>query len=260
MATYINTLVNGAGGDLARPTKFRAMFSLLTAGATVPQRDLDLLTKSFSIPPRKMQTLDFKYKGKSVPVMGPIDVEHTISITFIMDDGHRIRGLFEDWLMSLDVNEDGGVNSAITGLKNSLLSNYFGTIGLVIKPLNWEEDTETYSYSFLDIYPTSIGELQYSTDSVSTVQEITIEFAYATYYSAPSGIDLLGLLSSTVNGLIGQATTFLTEGAQSMLDKVAGGLSLDLGFGGTGSSSKAQPPTNDIMSSNYTAPTDNEGE
>lgn len=223
MATYINTLVNTAGGDLARPTKFRAMFGVPDSlNGYVQDKDLDLLCKNFSIPQRKMEIVDYKYKGKTVPIMGPVDVVHTISITFILDDGHKIRSLFESWLIALDAQYNDKDNDQVKAYKTAVEKRQERTSRLVIAPLNWQEDIEVKYYAFSGLFPTSIGELQYSTDTVSSTQELTVEFSYLDYSDYIGGSDILNEVSGVLNNGLQAGKETLSTGAQTLLGGLTG--------------------------------------
>ena len=247
MAIYINTLVNTAGGDLARQTRFRATFTIPSElRGDVQDRDLDLLCKNFSIPPRKMEILEYKYKGKTVPIMGPIDFQHNISVTFLLDEGHKIRTLFENWLLALDTQMN-SANEKISKFKSGYDLNSEMTSTLRISALNWREDTELQKYTFSGAFPVNIGEVAYSTDSISSVQEFTVEFAFLLFKTeASDSSDLLADITGAINnGLQGDKES-LSEGAQVLLDgatKSTAKSSIDGKI-----RNKKQIPSQDVMS------------
>ena len=220
MSTYINTLLNSAGGDFARQTKFRAVFSIPEAlQGLVDERNLDLLCKNFTIPTRRMEVVDYKYKGKTVPIMGAVTFEHNIQVTFILDDAHKIRTLFENWLVSLDntTQDEFGDNESIKEFKTSVPNPFDRTSEISISPLNWQEDIELNKYTFTNAFPVSIGDVQYSSDSISSIQEITVEFAFLFYKNETGGTDLLSDITGAINNGIQAGKDFLSDGAQSLL-------------------------------------------
>jgi len=220
MSTYINTLLNTAGGDFARQTKFRAYFAIPDSlQGIVDEKNLDLLCKNFTIPMRKMELVDYKYRGKTVPIMGAVTFDHNISVTFILDDGHKIRRLFENWIVALDNTStaDEGANDTVVAYKDEVPNPYDRTSDIGIAPLNWQEDIELTKYVFSQAFPVSIGDIQYSTDSQSSVQELTVEFAFLFYKNEEADSDLLSNITDGINNAIGDAKSFLSKGAQSLL-------------------------------------------
>ncbi len=230
MATYINTLVQTSGGDLARPTKFRAYFTLpielsrfAFSGGYVQERDLDLLCKSFTIPQRKMEVIDYKLKGKTVPIMGPVDVVHNVSVTFLLDEAHKIRTLFDNWILSTQSRVEETANKTINSYQQTVPLWHDRTSTILLTPLNWQEDLELKYYKFSGAYPTSVGDVQYSSDSVSSTQELTVEFAFVFLTDEDGSSDILDDITGVANNGLLSAKEFLSSGAQDLVNSFISG-------------------------------------
>jgi len=197
-SSYINSLVNGAAGDMARPTKFTTMVEFPEyIKKAVDNKVLDVLCKTVVIPTVQMGVLEVKYRGHSVPIKGKVNFDQSLSITFYMDEGHVLRRLFVDWLNSMDKFFPYKRSIRGESLSNQISSDAgidprMGS--LTVNAHNWEESVTMASYSFDGVYPTSVTGPEYATDGVSTAQEFTVSFAYTSYGSVDdSAYDWLGL-------------------------------------------------------------------
>jgi len=232
MATRVNTLLYSAGGDLSRPTRYRLKLSVPTSimsMALPPDRTLDILCKGFSIPERKVEVLDYKYRGRTAPIPGPTTNINQITMTLILDDAHRMKSIFDEWLVRMDLREDISTGGAFSGGSSIFDMGVAGTIDgmyttLTFSAMNWEEDEEMATYTFYGVYPSSVGEIQYSTDSPSSTQELTVTFSFITFAINKTGIDLLDSLLGGVNNIVNGAKNFVTGQIQGAINSVTGGI------------------------------------
>lgn len=183
---FANSILHNSGGDLSRPAKFVAMIDVPEVmKSTVPTDTIDILCKTFSIPTIKMETIEVKYKGHTIPVRGRVNFEQTVSVTFLLDENHDMRQLFKNWIEGLDTRYIGKVSEISNSLLNAKKSETFG--GMNIGALNWDEDT-IMEYKFYNVYPISVSGPEFSSDTVSSVNEFTVEFAYTTFESNGTGV------------------------------------------------------------------------
>ena len=109
------------------------------------------------------------------------DYEGTIDATFLLSDDLREKTYFEKW-QSLAVNK--------YTHKAEYYDDYIGRMFIYQLSPNPEYDTkyqlgifanpETPSYGMLveEVYPATIGTIEYSADSTDEVAELTVKFAY----------------------------------------------------------------------------------
>lgn len=182
---YANSILHNSGGDLSRPAKFVAMITVpVIMKSTIPEDNIDILCKTFTIPTIKMEPIEVKFKGHSIPVRGRVNFEQNISVTFLLDEDHKIRQLFKNWIEGLDKRYIGRISGISDRVRNATNKDTLGVIS--ISALNWDEDI-VMEYKFYDVYPTSVSGSAFSSDTVSSVVEITVEFAYTTYESTSTG-------------------------------------------------------------------------
>ena len=97
------------------------------------------------------------------------DYEGTIDATFLLSHDLRERSYFEKW-QSLAVNK--------TTHKANYYDNYIGT--MYISQLSSAKGAELPSYTMKveEVYPVTVGNIEYSAESTDEVAEQTIKFQY----------------------------------------------------------------------------------
>lgn len=199
MASYVNELIHSAGGNLARPTKFTTNLTIPSKIAgDVSQSDMNILCKTFTIPAVKTEDVDYKFRGHTIPIVGRVVYDHTVSITFILDEAHVLRTVFKNWIESLDTSILGNISNASKNLADSNRQDRSSI--LKISALNWNEDTTVIDYIFTEVHPISVSGPEFQTDGVSSVLECTVEFAFVSMVSKPTdNRDLGNLFNDSVD-------------------------------------------------------------
>ena len=183
---YVNSILHNSGGDLSRPAKFVAMIEVPNVMKSKLSTDvIDILCKTFTIPNIKMEPIEVKFKGHTIPVRGRVNFEQNVSVTFLLDENQSLRQLFKDWIEGLDTRYIGKISETSNKLLEAKKSETLGSIN--INALNWDEDI-VMEYKFFGVYPTSVSGPAFSTDTVSSVIEFTVDFAYTTYESNSTGV------------------------------------------------------------------------
>ena len=189
---YVNSTLQEYGGELSRPTKFNMY---LTAPKSIDSTQYDVLCKTIQIPNIKHDDIELKYKGHNLKITGRTNYDQTFSVTFYLDEYHKIRDSIDNWIRMLDPKEISGKSSSASP------DNRYGSIKVSAR--NFNEDFVTYEYQFNDVYPISVSGPEYNTEGVSSVQEITIEFGYSYFVSgAGGGINFSTILQDTVNDIM----------------------------------------------------------
>ncbi len=209
--TYANSVLHNTGGDLSRPAKFSAKISIPDILKTdVEGSTIDILCKSFQIPDIKMEPIVMKYKGHSIPVKSRVDFQTTVSVTFYLDEAQTLRQLFKDWLEGLDKQFIGDISSGTSDILGApTRGERDGQI--LISALAWDE-SPLIDYGFKDVFPISVSGPAFATDSVSSVNEFTVEFAYTTFRSAKTGeYNWNNLFSDTIDAAADAVAGFLPD-------------------------------------------------
>jgi hypothetical protein len=212
---YINNTVQQYGGDLARQTKYSVNISLPQYFKTSGDKEfpviLNVLAKNFSIPNIRQDILEFKYQGHSIPLPGRTNFEQTFSLTFYLDDKHTLRSVLDEWIRSSDL-------TVLGDSKNYLEpSEKFGSIEILAK--DFEETTSTRKYIFLNVFPLSISGPEFSSEGVSSIVEVTVEFSYAYFITKEGDKSLVNMFEDAKNALVDTAYKkvfgAVAEGARS---------------------------------------------
>ena len=154
------------GGNFARPTKFNVKINppKSTAGPII-----DVLCKSVSLPEITQEPIELTFKGHKITVPGRTNQSQTITMTFYLDERYNLRKIFEEWIGLTDEHYYAG-----NGQRD--VSDKFGN--MILETVDYSEQSVTGAYVFDNIYPTSVGEVEFSAVDRDSIQEITITFSY----------------------------------------------------------------------------------
>lgn len=213
MATYIQNLVNGALGDGARATKFDADIFFTNSNLFPDAQSQRTLVKATSFPGKTHEIIDFKYKGRSIPIKGQVKYTQTWSCTFYLTEDHKLKNAFEVWLESLDQKHNFIKNTKeIAGLEDTQKINASGYTSTVhIFQRNFDNTQDTAKYDLYDVFPIEVSAVEASADAVGQVQEFTVTFAYSHY--------TLGVVKGDAGNFIDQFVDKAIATAQGLVDE-----------------------------------------
>ena len=175
MANVIQTMLNNALGDGARSTKFDCIIGLdsFTGNAKL----ISAFVKTAQFPGISNEVIDFKFKGRNIPLRGQTTHGNTWTCTFYMDESHTLKAAFEAEIEALDSN----VYDEVTGVVRSSLrrksTNYTSTMTIV--QLDFDGTQQTAIYNLHNVFPKSVSSIDVDYSSVGSVQEFTVEFSYS---------------------------------------------------------------------------------
>ena len=202
---YVNHTIHQYGRDLTRPTKFNITLNLPESLEIPDDKNrfsnvLNVLAKNFSIPGIKNDPIEIKYKGQSILIPGRTNFEQTFTLTFYSDEPQIIRTAMDIWIREMDTEL---ISKNKTNFKGK--ENFLRTGTMLIESLNFEENAAKKKFKFFNLYPTNVQELQFNTDSPSTVSEITVTFAYSHFEVQKGDLDLSNVFEDFVNRKIDSA-------------------------------------------------------
>jgi len=190
----INDLVRNAGGEFARPTLFNAFLNFpSTVDSSISQLNYDILCKNIALPNFNHELINLKYLGQDVPVVSRVNTGNRISLTFLVEETQTIIDELSIWLRGMDKYHYSN-NSDVNALQETLTSEKMGT--LTVTPKTWSDES-TLSYIFTNLFPVSLGGINFQSDNTSSIIEINVEFAFLTY----DIIGKNGSLSTIINQL-----------------------------------------------------------
>ena len=160
------------------------MFRVLTLG---PFSEEDLIyVKTAKLPGRTIANKQVKFCGWTLNLPGTVlyDGSDSWEVTFRCDDAHNIRRKALAW-------QDEIFSIQRTGQKFGTPRNMLGIFSLLTKDRSQSHDT----YTMYGIYPTKVGDIEYSAEDDGEVAEFSVTFAYqfwtdqlAGEYSVPNSL------------------------------------------------------------------------
>jgi hypothetical protein len=240
MATHYQNLMNSTLGDGARATKFDVQMFFSSPNILTDFEVSRFLAKATSMPGKTHDVIDFKYKGRSIPIKGQVKYNQTWDITYYLTEDHRFKSEIELWMESLDQKHNYHYRLAdVNGLADAQRYNndnrYTGSGKVVQK--NFNNDQDTAVYTLYNMYPVATSAVEYSADAVGQVQEFTVTFAYSHYVMEVIKGDAGNFIDGLIDGTIDIATGFVDSALQDIsnlasdaLGSVAGSLLNNLNY------------------------------
>lgn len=184
MAQVYQTKINRILGDGARATKFAI------TGITDPfdtKQDKYLIIKTAQFPGKFHDVIDFKYKGRNIPIKGQTRYDNTWTCSFYLEESHELRDMFMNWIEALDQqhNMSDNLSRDVIVAKNRFnFSSYTSTITLV--QVNFDDDAQhTASYQLYNAFPKSVSSVELDYSNTGTILEYTVEFSYSHFNFIP---------------------------------------------------------------------------
>ena len=164
-------------GGGARPNLFEV--ELTTLPASVQGWDADIfkfMCKAANLPAQNVASIDVPFRGRTFKVAGDRTVD-AWTITVINDEDFRLRRAFEEWseqIAKLD-NNLGATNPA-SYMVNAKVYQLGRGATASSRDNAGTSNAVLAEYEFVDIFPTSISQIDLSYDSTDTIEEFTVEF------------------------------------------------------------------------------------
>lgn len=184
MSSAIQNVMQRALGDAARASKFEALFQFTNPATPPSDADLMAMVKTASFPGKSHSTIDFKFKGRSIPLKGQTTYTQTWECTFYLTEDHKLKNAFENWIEALDQKHnyvDVGSDPNLAETQRIHKESYTTSINIFQK--NFNDDAETAKYTLFNVFPTSVSQVETNYESVGQVQEFTVAFAYSHFTS-----------------------------------------------------------------------------
>lgn len=258
MSSIVQNMLQKSVGDGARATKFQILFEFTNQNSAPNANDMVALAKTTSFPGKSHSTIDFKYKGRSIPLRGQTKYTQTWECTFYLTEDHKLKNAFENWIEALDEKHNYMDVSTIAGVSATQRIHNSGkyTTTIVLYQRNFDDDQDTAVYHLHNVFPIEVSPIQYSYEQQGQIQEFTVTFAYS-YFTmnvmkgrAGNFIDSLvdkwkegatGLIQDAMNKVADGINGFIKDAAGDALNKLndwAGGLTKDIIPGNIGSLAK----------------------
>jgi hypothetical protein len=160
-------------------------------GTTVSPQDKELanlLCKSAALPASNIGVIEVPFRGRTVKIAGDRTFD-TWSPTFIVDKEMRTRGLFEQWMES--INGHAGNTADLLTPDNS--SGYTADILVHQLEKGSEPGNSKYirTYKLWYAFPTNVSQIDLAYDSNDQIEEFSVEFQYSYWTTESTNNSLL---------------------------------------------------------------------
>ena len=180
-------------GGGARPNLFEVEMGLSKAAKELigfnngeesfGDRDFRFLCKAASLPASTIANIDIPFRGRTFKVAGDRTVE-AWTITVINDESFNAYRTFQNWMQQ--IGQYGNASGTVTP------SDYMGNAKVfqLGRALSGVETANTQAgkspvlaeYRFVDIWPSTVSNIDLSYDSSDTIEEFTVDFQVQYWY------------------------------------------------------------------------------
>ena len=171
----ISSKLFNAGGNFARPTKYRAIITPPLSITSISPENLDVLCQNISMPGIQNENYEIKIKGHPLKIPGRSIQSQELNMTFYVDEGFLVRQMFNDWIAVIDNRYNVPGDNPMP--MDQPPQGKYGFVDLIA------EDYQETGYPpmilrFVDVYPTNVGELTFDTGDKDNVMSLNVTFAY----------------------------------------------------------------------------------
>lgn len=180
MSTVIQNLIHNTLGHGARSTKFECLI-IFNSPALFVGNELAALVKTSQFPGKSHDVIDFKYKGRNIPLKGQVKYDNTWTCTFYLTEDHKLKKGFEDWIESID--QVHGIKERSDDIISAIADNNKNgyTSDLTIYQMDFEGRDNKVAYHLRYAFPKSVSMVEVDYSAVGSILEYTVEFSYAYY-------------------------------------------------------------------------------
>ena len=174
-------------GGGARPNLFEVELTTLPGGITWDADNFRYMCKAASLPASTIANIDVPFRGRIFKVAGDRTID-VWSVTVINDEDFKLRNAFEEW-MNIIAKLDN--NLGATQPESYMTNAKVFQLGRGSKPSSTNSTGEANAvlkeYEFIDIFPTTVGEIALSYDTGDTIEEFDVEFQVQSLNLAGAG-------------------------------------------------------------------------
>ena len=208
-------------GDGARSNRYDVLITLKDNSAGLSGRAIGMLCKSSSFPGRTHETIDFVYKGRSIPIRGQSAYEQEWSCTFYLTEDHSLRDEFATWIESLDEVHNYVGASYASKQRNESHNGY--TRDMKIYQQNYGDDGATAEYTLYNCFPKTVEAIDVNGGDATGIMEFRVTFAYSHY--------TIATLDPSTSTFVDRAMDALANGLTTVADAAVGALESALAEG-----------------------------
>jgi hypothetical protein len=169
----------------ARASLFE-VFLTLPAGIAEPTAEAQFrfVCKASSIPSSTVGQIEVPYFGRKVKMAGNRTFENW-TVTVMNDEDFLVRNAFELWSSYINSHEnnlrDASViaEQGLLGYRTTAVVRHYAKTGVFAGgTTSGDASIPTRQYSFINIFPINIGNIELNWETTDAIEEFTVEFAY----------------------------------------------------------------------------------
>ena len=183
ISNFKSALIGGG----ARPNLFEVELTTLPGGIAWDAENFRFMAKAAALPAQNIASIDVPFRGRIFKVAGDRTID-TWTVTIINDENFKIRNAFEEWTQLIAKLDN---NLGATQPESYMTNAKVFQLGRGSKPSSTNSTGEANAvlkeYEFIDIFPTTVGEIALSYDTGDTIEEFDVEFQVQSLNLAGAG-------------------------------------------------------------------------
>ena len=173
MAFDLSTFTSALASGGARPSLFELNITAPTAVTGLDFNNVKYFCNVSALPPLTVTPIERQYFGRTVKFPGDM-VFGDLSTTIMASEGSTERNSFEKWMDAINGTNNNGM---IGTLNNS--TSFGGTVTLL--QYGKSSTNPIHTITFVDCWPTTVGEAPVSYDTASDILQFDVTWAYNYY-------------------------------------------------------------------------------
>ncbi len=183
ISNFKSALIGGG----ARPNLFEVELTTLPGGIAWDAENFRFMAKAAALPAQNIASIDVPFRGRIFKVAGDRTID-TWTVTIINDENFKLRNAFEEWTQLIAKLDN---NLGATQPESYMTNAKVFQLGRGSKPSSTNSTGEANAvlkeYEFIDIFPTTVGEIALSYDTGDTIEEFDVEFQVQSLNLAGAG-------------------------------------------------------------------------
>ena len=181
MASGVQNKIDQFLGDGARSTKFSCTFQFNDPYSFPSADAVAVAIESTSFPNVEHQIIEFKYKGRTVPIRGQVRYPQEWECSFYLTEDHALKKAFEAWIVALDEQHyyETNPHSDEKRLRNANSKSFIKDIA--IYQFNFSAKNQMAKYILHNAFPIRTSSVQLTSQGPGEVEKFTVTFAYSHY-------------------------------------------------------------------------------
>ncbi len=183
ISNFKSALIGGG----ARPNLFEVELTTLPGGIAWDAENFRFMAKAAALPAQNIASIDVPFRGRIFKVAGDRTID-TWTVTIINDENFKLRNAFEEWTQLIAKLDN---NLGATQPESYMTNAKVFQLGRGSKPSSTDSTGEANAvlkeYEFIDIFPTTVGEIALSYDTGDTIEEFDVEFQVQSLNLAGAG-------------------------------------------------------------------------